>query len=80
MQSAFWFYERLLIFGLNSQSIYTPPFCDTEALCWLAGIIYGSVQATMFPIYRAETLYEHLNGQLEDREGVISWIWQKKSM
>ena len=43
MQSAIQFYERLLMFQLNSQSNYTPPFHAPEALCWSAGIVYGSV-------------------------------------
>ena len=39
--------KDLLMFELNSQSNYTPPFCAPEAMCWLAGIVYGSVQANI---------------------------------
>ena len=38
--------ERLLIFDLNSQSNYTPPFCAPERMCWLAEVVYDLSQAT----------------------------------
>ena len=44
--------EKLLIFKLN-----TPALCAPEATCWLAGIVYGSVQASM--------LVSHLQSQDE---------------
>ena len=68
--------DILLLFKLNSQSNYTLPLCAHEAKCWLAGIVYGSVRAILFPNYRARTGCEHQgfywvyaqNGQLEDCE------------
>ena len=40
--------KGLLIFELNSQWSYDPTLRAAEITCWLAGFVYGSVQATMF--------------------------------
>ena len=83
--TSIWFQIRkklLLILELNSQSNYTPPLRAPEALCWLVGIVYGSVRAT--------TLVSHLQsqdcvqtpefyGQLEDCEEQLA-EWDKKRM
>ena len=71
----FGFCRRLFIFELNSQSNYTPLFRAPEAPCWLAGIVYGLGQATMFDSH-LQSLDEHQifcwvqtqNWQLEDPE------------
>ena len=39
--------ERLLISELHNQLNYTSPLHALEAMCWLVGIVYGSVLATM---------------------------------
>ena len=38
--------SMILIFELNCQSNDTPSFHAPEAICWLAGIFYGSVRVT----------------------------------
>ena len=57
--------ERLLVFELNSQRNDTPPFCAPEAMCILAGIVYISVQATMFVFH------------LQSQDCVCFWVQQK---
>ena len=45
--------------GCWSLPIKLHPFHIRKHMCWLAGIVYGLVRATMhFPIYRARTVYE----------------------
>ena len=77
MQSTIWFQFCKRLQNLNSQSNYTPPFPAPEAPCWLAGIVYGLVQAIMF-VYHVQSQScvqtseffgaQTLNGQLEDSE------------
>lgn len=77
--------KRLLIFELNSQTSDTPPFHAPEATCLLAGIAYGLVPATLFPILelglgtnRAFFSTHTQNGQLEYREEKCAKSDQKK--
>ena len=74
----FWLCERLFIVKLNSQSNDTPPFRAPVATPWMAWIVYGSAQATMFVAHlqsqdylRLEGFFVNahtLNGGLEDHE------------
>ena len=64
--------KKLLIFELNSQSNCTPPFCALEVTSWLALMVNGSVQASIFVShYMARTwfffLTHTLNGELEEQ-------------
>ena len=80
----FEFHKKWMIFELDSQWNYTHPFRSPEAPFLLIGIVYGSVQATMYV------------SQLESQDSVplvllstntewtarrpwrtIHWIWQK---
>ena len=64
--------KRLLILELDSQSNYNPPFCAHVATCWLAGIVYGSVQSIFLGLW-----WDIPHRQLEENSDnkCIEFVW-----